>query len=177
MKAKKTEQAEAVVEIAAEELEFMRNELQALRNARSEHEARRKKIGEMIRRRDRLAKDLKATKASIEALAEEIVTDTFAANLFSECDADEESDDDSWRAVPIDDLVKHGLTHGVVKLLRDAEIETIGQLADFQQDGSWIEKIPGIKSGKSEQLAEAMERFWADQRRGKEEDNSDGDEA
>jgi hypothetical protein len=66
--------------------------------------------------------------------------------------------DTTWREV---DLGSLSITPGVLKLLHEAGYRTVGQLADFTAKDQPLTKIPKIGPAKAEQIAEALDRFWA----------------
>ncbi|OGT57644.1 MAG: hypothetical protein A3E01_02600 [Gammaproteobacteria bacterium RIFCSPHIGHO2_12_FULL_63_22] len=72
-----------------------------------------------------------------------------------------QSANDSWRSVRLDSLDDPDFTPSLLKKLAAAEIETIGQLVDYQATGKWITSIHGIGQAAGDKLADAMERFWA----------------
>jgi hypothetical protein len=74
-------------------------------------------------------------------------------------------DANAWRAYRLDDpnhfpeLVSQ---KSLVAKLAEAEIETVGQMVDFQSTGKDLTDIKGIGSGKAEKISDAMETFWRD---------------
>jgi len=71
----------------------------------------------------------------------------------------------SWRDVRLDSLSAAGLTSNRLKTLASAEIETIGDLVDFQgkHGETWARQIKGFGAKAREVLDDALDAFWADQ--------------
>ncbi len=64
-----------------------------------------------------------------------------------------------WRKAKLDDLFVGGLR----QKFRDADLNTVGELVDFQKDGDqWMTKIKGIGTAAVDRISDVMERFWAD---------------
>lgn len=68
-------------------------------------------------------------------------------------------DGQTWRDYPMVDIVGEG---AVMKALRGAKIETVGDLHDYQKNGQWLTNIKGLGEKKVAELEEAMMHFWAD---------------
>lgn len=64
--------------------------------------------------------------------------------------------DGPWRKVPLSDLF-HG---AVLKALNDADIETVGALADWRSGGKEYTAIKGIGPEKATQIENGLESFW-----------------
>lgn len=78
------------------------------------------------------------------------------------------AEDDSWKFVPMSELIKHGLSAGIVEILAanpELPINTIGHLTDWtaakKDYDSPLTLIPKIGKGKSEKIEEALLKFWA----------------
>ncbi len=65
----------------------------------------------------------------------------------------------SWRDVPLSEL---DIPAGILRLLYEADIETVGQLADYTITGKPLTSIAGIGEAKAERIEEALEKFWDD---------------
>ena len=72
-----------------------------------------------------------------------------------------ETSDETWREVPIDTLsLECGLSESIVNKLVEAEITTIGKLADWTKSEKRLTDIAGIGGAKAEQIEAAMDKFW-----------------
>lgn len=68
----------------------------------------------------------------------------------------------SWRDVQLADLHAPSLAKGILTALADANIETVGQLSDYQKkEHSRLTDIKGIGEGKLVKIDEALVAFWA----------------
>lgn len=69
--------------------------------------------------------------------------------------------DRPWRKVELDNLFAGH--PGLRKNLADANINTVGELVDFQKDGDqWMTKIKGIGPSAVDKISDVMEAFWRD---------------
>lgn len=75
--------------------------------------------------------------------------------------AEAPAEDQSWREVPIDTLsLECGLSESIVNKLVEAEITTIGKLADWTKSEKRLTDIAGIGGAKAEAIEGAMDKFW-----------------
>ncbi len=79
-------------------------------------------------------------------------------------------DDDSWRAVLLEDLADPALKPGVLKNLAENNppIVTIGDLTDWQEHKGdfWHKDIPGLGKAAADNIADATEAFWERRNKG-----------
>lgn len=68
---------------------------------------------------------------------------------------------DVWRRHPVAEL---GLPDGVVAILCEAGLDTVGALADWTAAGKELTEIPHVGPAKAEAVREALERFWAERK-------------
>jgi ERCC4-type nuclease len=95
----------------------------------------------------------------VAALEREAAAEHESLPLFPEdAAAPEPPADDSWRVVPFTLL---NLPQAIVEKLYEAELATVGQLADWTAAGRELTDIPGIGPAKAEKIEEAMEAFWS----------------
>lgn len=66
--------------------------------------------------------------------------------------------DDAWRDFAL--CEKTDLPDSILKALKAAEIETVGQLTDYTSADKRLIDIKGIGQAKVEQIEEAMVKFW-----------------
>ena len=66
---------------------------------------------------------------------------------------------EAWRRVPVEEL---GIKPRTAKALRDGGLETVGAIADFHADDQSLNRIPGLGQAAVDEVADAMERFWAE---------------
>lgn len=66
------------------------------------------------------------------------------------------TEDDSWRSVGISQL---GLTDRTAQLLLDAEIATVGAIADWTDTRQLVD-IPNIGPKAADAISDALEKFW-----------------
>lgn len=108
-----------------------------------------------------LAKEAKAdVEAAIERLLSAVDDRDEDTPLLDGMPAQAPSKDaEAWRATPIDQLE---IPAAVMQKLIDAEMETLGKLADHGQSGKgWI-AIPGIGEASGEKIDKALDRYWQD---------------
>lgn len=74
-----------------------------------------------------------------------------------------EADDESWKAVEIGEL---DVPDGILNKLIEAEIETIGDLANWNESGKLLTDIEGIGQAKAEKIEAALDKFWAERKAG-----------
>lgn len=67
--------------------------------------------------------------------------------------------EEAWRAVGVDTL---DIPNSTIKKLAEADITTMGQLADYSAAGNQLIDIAGIGPAKAEQLEDACLAFWRD---------------
>jgi hypothetical protein len=72
-------------------------------------------------------------------------------------------DDDSWRDTPIAKLAEFGLADSIVGKLEQAELLTMGELADWSARRPAV-AIKGLGTVKMEQLDAALDAFWRGRR-------------
>lgn len=82
--------------------------------------------------------------------------------------------DDVWRAVPIVEL--ENLAEPIKQKLLDANLNTVGELADFTASGKLLTDIKGIGDAKAEKIEYALECFWEDQEARQDREGDDDDE-
>jgi hypothetical protein len=75
-------------------------------------------------------------------------------------EANTSSSDDSWKAIEVSELVRHGLSDGVITKLYDAGMSTIGAIANWSQSGKQLTDLPGIGQSKAGEIGDALESFW-----------------
>jgi hypothetical protein len=68
---------------------------------------------------------------------------------------------DGWREVPITRLHDFDVADGLIEKLSEADINTIGELVDFQVDGTELTSIDGIGPEYEAAIADGMVKFWA----------------
>lgn len=71
---------------------------------------------------------------------------------------DESDSDEAWRAVEIGVI---NVPESILNKLIEAGIETVGQLADWSENGKKLTDIDGIGLAKVEKIEAAMDEFWA----------------
>lgn len=76
--------------------------------------------------------------------------------------------DESWRLVSIGNLTLDGkkLSSGIIKALQEAELTTLGAIADYTADGNWLDSLDGIGKGKAEDIEDAAAEYWLKNPRG-----------
>ncbi len=67
-----------------------------------------------------------------------------------------------WADVAVDILITHGVSMAISNKLADAGIETLGQLAAWNDGTKNLTDIPGIGQAKADKIRDALEGFWAD---------------
>lgn len=70
----------------------------------------------------------------------------------------ESQTDDSWRIVSLNEVLAE-LPEGIRASLREADLTTMGQLADFTEDNP-LTDLAGIGPTKAEKIEQALEAFW-----------------
>lgn len=118
------------------------------------------------------AETAKADKKAWESKREEVVAAVYArmhppaAPLFDQAQAPAGDYEQVLAAAMKRSLAGLGLTQGTLKALAEAEppIVTIGDLTERQKAKGdwWASEIAGIGKGKLDQIADAMDKFWAD---------------
>ena len=68
------------------------------------------------------------------------------------------TEDDSWKEFPIADL---DIPDGIVKILHNAEITTMGDLAGYSAAGKQLSDLKGLGAAKLTQIDDATEKFWS----------------
>jgi hypothetical protein len=66
---------------------------------------------------------------------------------------------EDWRVVPLTEALA-GVPAVILKKLADAELSTVGQLADYTASGKMLIELAGIGSAKAEEVERALENFW-----------------
>src|SRR5690606_23383093 len=80
--------------------------------------------------------------------------------LFSQEKPQEEAKpDESWREVGIETLE---LGTRITKALTEAELLTIGSMADYSSSGKQLTDIAGIGPAAAETIDERMQQFWSE---------------
>lgn len=64
---------------------------------------------------------------------------------------------ESWREVFIGSI---GLPDALSEKLIEADINSVGKLADFSNSGKMLTDIPGVGAAKAEQINDALTAFW-----------------
>jgi hypothetical protein len=69
--------------------------------------------------------------------------------------------DETWRAIPIGEALQ-GLGSRIYKVFEDAEINTLGDLTDYQakKGDFWVKDLAGVGPKAAEDIADASEAFW-----------------
>jgi hypothetical protein len=62
-----------------------------------------------------------------------------------------------WRQTPVAEL---GLSEGVVGILSEHGLDTVGKLADYTAAGKKLTDLPHMGEKKAESVTAALERFW-----------------
>ena len=65
--------------------------------------------------------------------------------------------DDRWRAVSVAEL---GLSQAIIEKLNQADIFTVGHLADRTADGTPLTSIKGVGKTAEDKIVAALSRFW-----------------
>lgn len=76
-------------------------------------------------------------------------------------------DGQPWRDYPMATIFKD--QPSILKALKAAKIETVGDLSDYQAKGQWLTNIKGLGEKKAALLEETMMHFWADNPEGQDE--------
>jgi ERCC4-type nuclease len=108
---------------------------------------------------DLCAAQLKDAKGSLEMATRELlalIDEREQPTLFPTADSAETSTTDAWRSEPIEVL---NLPVGIVKVLQEAMITTLGAIATQGEVGS-LTDIEGIGEAKAEKIADALEQYW-----------------
>jgi len=79
---------------------------------------------------------------------------------------------EEWRATGIGVL---GLSEGIAGKLIKAQLTTLGDIADWNDEGHELTEIEGIGSKASEQIMDVMDRHWAKIRGEKDAELEEGD--
>jgi hypothetical protein len=104
-----------------------------------------------------------------EAAAAKGVHDTAVAELRRLIRAQNESnplfdgpapEPEAWREVRLDTL---GFSSAILENLTEANLETIGQIADWTSSGSRLVNIAGVGPAAAEKIEDALEAFWKTQ--------------
>ena len=66
-------------------------------------------------------------------------------------------DGEAWKNVPVDTL---GLPAGIVAALAEADIDTLGKIADYSASGRRLTDIANIGTAKAEKIEAACEAYW-----------------
>jgi hypothetical protein len=69
--------------------------------------------------------------------------------------------DDSWRALSIDEL---DIPKSLREKLREAEITSVGGIADWTSSGKNLTDIRGVGEAKAEKIQDALEKVWANRK-------------
>lgn len=102
----------------------------------------------------------KAKRSAREAATDEllaVIDNATAPSLFNQLNK-QGGIGEQWRDVPLSDL---GLPEGMMQKLNEAEIETVGDVATFVNDGKRLTDIKGIGEANAEKLENALTEFWA----------------
>ncbi len=62
-----------------------------------------------------------------------------------------------WQQTPVTEL---GLPEGVVMLLQEAGVDTVGKIAAWTEGGKALTDLPHVGEAKAKAIEEALERFW-----------------
>lgn len=65
---------------------------------------------------------------------------------------------EAWRDVPLETL---GLSRKLIETLEEADLTTLGQLADFGKSAQLVE-IYGVGESPAEKIQDALDRYWKD---------------
>jgi len=66
---------------------------------------------------------------------------------------------DGWRTIPIDEALPD-LPAAVRQRLTEAELPTVGSIADYTAAEKRLTDLPGIGKAKAELIEKSLERFW-----------------
>jgi len=66
-------------------------------------------------------------------------------------------DGEAWKNVPVDTL---GLPVGIVAALKEADIDTLGKIADYTAAGKRLTDIANIGTAKAEKIENACAEYW-----------------
>ena len=77
--------------------------------------------------------------------------------------AETSKSDEPWRETHVDVLTNHGLSPAIVAALVEAELGTIGAIADWTATDKKLTDIPRIGAAKAEKIEAALDLFWAAQ--------------
>ena len=91
----------------------------------------------------------------------DLQTDESSADAKGE-GGDGESPEQEWRDIPVEALGHHGLLLRLRRKLIEADLSTIGAIADFTAADRRLIDIPGIGEAKAEKIESALEKFWAE---------------
>ncbi len=107
------------------------------------------------------------TAEKVELITETVVYDGFEKPPEKDTTVVIEGSDDSWRDVPLSDLIDLGAPELVIERLGEIGITTIGQFADWGEPNAQgfsknieNQKLKGCGPGKREKFEQAMEEFW-----------------
>lgn len=122
----------------------------------------REKQREQMARVEELKQETKEAKAVLEltnARIGQAIDEIDQPDLFDQAAADEP---DGWQDVPLSEALA-GVPASVIEALAEANLTTVGELADWiAADGGRhrLTDIKGIGEAKAEQIQQALEAFW-----------------
>lgn len=85
------------------------------------------------------------------------------AEATTDAPAGDPDDDESWRDVEVGELK---IPTGIVDKLIEAELETVGKLANWTASWKLLTDIGGIGQAKAEKIEQALVEFWAGRKAG-----------
>ncbi|MEM7227284.1 MAG: hypothetical protein AAF432_00570 [Planctomycetota bacterium] len=124
----------------------------------------RARVGETLTEWERQKKITNAAKADYDAAVQDLLDtiddqDQMKLSFTASPSSDgEKPEADAWRNVEISDL-KLGTKNE--KALRDAELDTLGKLADFTSTGKRFDSVTGVGSVGADDIDEALTQWWA----------------
>ena len=72
----------------------------------------------------------------------------------------QEPDPEAWRDVPLSEALE-GISEGTILKLAEADLSTIGDLADYTNGGKVLIDLPGIGEATAEKILNAQADYWA----------------
>lgn len=123
--------------------------------------ALRERQREAQRKVDDWKSELKSARVSLEAWTDAIsrYIDSLDQPQLPFGEKPAEAGED-WRSVSLADAIGAAVTISVLECLAEAQLRTVGELADFTCQ-SQLTDVAGIGQAKAEQIEQALEAFWA----------------
>lgn len=152
-----TAEEEASEEPPAEETPYSRLEQAHYEEIRGMERTVRDKERDYLRSKSETSALKKAFECSDEGLRNLIAEGPQQQMKLPLADAEEPQAEEAWRAMP---LAEAGIAGAMETKLAEADITTIGQLADFTASGCELTEIDGIGPAKAEEIADLLTEFW-----------------